>query len=228
MGQMPSDLPELSFNFWKFCLPPVIQSSKANFHLSTYQMESSEDIELINLAIQKLIEEKRIKDTSGYKFSEDDDDQLLSRLLSQLESLKGDITLKQSELEVTSRRVDKAEAKSENGSQVDSGCGEIGVEEIVKELKAIKKQNTITHCLLSLIIVVTVTWQLSEVSLFLKVKNGLTHPFRSFGRVLVGMLSSPVINTHEAEKHNLNHLVDPSLPFVNITDLPHLGSSSEH
>ncbi|XWS69276.1 hypothetical protein CRYUN_Cryun04dG0165100 [Craigia yunnanensis] len=200
-------------------------------------MESSQDIELINLAIQKLIEEKRIKDTSEDKLSEDDDEQLLSRLLSQLESLKGGegSTLLE---EVTSRRVDKAEAKSENGSRVGSGCGENDVEEIVKELKAVKRQNTITHCLLSVMIVVTVIWQLSEVSLFLKVKNGLSNPFRSFRSMLVGMLPSPGINIHDADKHSSstkhhhNHLADLSLPSVNIPDLPHLefphmGSSSE-
>ncbi|XWS22783.1 hypothetical protein CRYUN_Cryun29cG0065900 [Craigia yunnanensis] len=204
-------------------------------------MESSEDIKLINLAIQKLIEEKRIKDTSGDKLSEDDDEQLLSRLLSQLESLKGDSTLKQSEgstllEEVTSPRVDIAEAKSENSSQVENGCGEIGVEEIVKELKTVKRQNTITHCLLSVMIVVTVIWQLSEVSLFLKVKKGLSHPFRSFGSMLVGLLPSPGINMHDADKHSLstkhhhNHLTDPSLPSVPDpphVEFPHLGSSGE-
>ncbi|XVE92103.1 hypothetical protein REPUB_Repub01dG0068400 [Reevesia pubescens] len=201
-------------------------------------MESSEDFELINLAIQKLIEEKRIKDTSVNKLSEDDDDeQLLSRLLSQLESLKGDTPLKQSEVEeATSLRVDKAEAKSENGSQVGSGCREIGVEEIVKELKAVKKQNTITHCLVSVMIVITVIWQLSEVSLFLKVKNGFNHPFRSFGSMLVGMLPSPGINNmHDADKRSssTNHLRqiihDPSVKIPDLPDVefPHLGSSSE-
>lgn len=51
-------------------------------------MESSQDIELINQAIQKLIQEKRIKDTSVDKLSEDDDEQLLSRLLSQVGKLQ--------------------------------------------------------------------------------------------------------------------------------------------
>ena len=47
-------------------------------------MESSQDIELINLAIQKLREEKRNKDTSEDKLYEDDDEKLLTRLLSQV------------------------------------------------------------------------------------------------------------------------------------------------
>lgn len=50
-------------------------------------MESIQDIKTINQAIQKLIEEKRIKDASSdVKLSQhdDDDEQLLSRLLSQV------------------------------------------------------------------------------------------------------------------------------------------------
>ncbi|KAG8497309.1 hypothetical protein CXB51_008507 [Gossypium anomalum] len=72
---------------------------------------------------------------------------------------------------------DKANTKSENGS----GSGGILVEELVKELKAIKKQNTITHCLLSAMIVVTLFWQVFEASLLLQLKNGFTHPFKSVG-----------------------------------------------
>ncbi|XVE74761.1 hypothetical protein DITRI_Ditri12bG0043900 [Diplodiscus trichospermus] len=200
-------------------------------------MGSGQDIELINLAIQKLIEEKRIKDTSDDKLFEDDDERLLSRLLSQLEALKGGDGSNLLE-EVTSRTVDKAETKSENGSGATSGCGEIGVEEIVKELKAVKRQNTITHCLLSVMIVVITIWQLSEMSLFLKVKNGLSHPFRTFGSMLVGMLPSPGNNILDADKNssstknNNNHLADSSLPSVKMPELPHvefphMGSSSE-
>ncbi|XP_007043964.2 PREDICTED: uncharacterized protein LOC18608970 [Theobroma cacao] len=203
-------------------------------------MGSTQGIELINLAIQKLIQEKRIRHTSASAdqlSEEDEDDQLLTRLLSQLESLRGDSTLncKQSEgsillEEVTSPMVDEAEAKRENGSRVECGCGEIGAEEIVKELRAIQRQNTVTHCLLSVMIVVTLVWQLSEVSLFLKVKNGFSHPFRSFGSMLLRMLPNPTpgINMQDADnnssstKTHHNHPLDPSLPSVRMPELPHL------
>ncbi|XWS34541.1 hypothetical protein CRYUN_Cryun21dG0047500 [Craigia yunnanensis] len=74
-------------------------------------------------------------------------------------------------------------------------------------------------------IVVNVIWQLSEMSLFLKVKNCLSHPFRSFGSMLVRMLPSPGINILDADKHlpaknHHNHLIEPSLPSVKIPDLP--------
>ncbi|KAG8498323.1 hypothetical protein CXB51_007182 [Gossypium anomalum] len=55
---------------------------------------------------------------------------------------------------------DEAEAKSENGSR----CGGIGVEELVKELKAIKT------------------------SLLFQIKNGFTNAFKSVGSRLVTLL----------------------------------------
>ncbi|XP_021300858.1 uncharacterized protein LOC110429219, partial [Herrania umbratica] len=155
----------------------------------------------------------------------------------QLESLKGDSTpnCKQCDAsilpeEVTTPRVGKAEAKGENGSRVECGCRDIGAEEIVKELRAVKRQNTITHSLLSVMIVVTLVWQLSEVSLFLKVKNGFSHPFRSLGSMLLGMLPNPTpgINMQDADKNSSStkthhsHPVDPSLPSVRVPELPHL------
>lgn len=54
-----------------------------------------------------------------------------------------------------------------------------GIEEMVKQLKKVQKQNTITHCLLSVMILLTVAWQVSEVSLILRVKNKLKNPFKS-------------------------------------------------
>ncbi|OMO60507.1 hypothetical protein CCACVL1_24081 [Corchorus capsularis] len=197
-------------------------------------MESVQDIERINLAIQKLLEEKRIHDTtSGNKLSEDDDDQLLSRLLSQLETLKGDSELKQAsnlleEVSSPTPRVDKRNAESENGNKVES------MEEIMKEIKAVKKQNTITHCLLSVMIVVTLTWQLSEGFLFLKVKNGFANPFRTIGNFVSGMLRFNIQqdadnNFTSTPNHNSNHFLDPAvkLPEIPRLELPLLGSNGD-
>lgn len=52
-------------------------------------------------------------------------------------------------------------------------------DEIIKELKIVKRQNLITHCLVTAMILITLTWQLSEVSLILKIKQGLTNPFKT-------------------------------------------------
>ncbi|EPS62814.1 hypothetical protein M569_11977 [Genlisea aurea] len=58
------------------------------------------------------------------------------------------------------------------------------MEEIKKELRRIRKQNLITHFLLASMIAVTLTWQASEVSIALKIKQTLTHPFRSIAGTL--------------------------------------------
>lgn len=146
----------------------------------------------------------------------DDDHLLLSRLLSQLESLKGDGAIKEAEAsteieEVSSAAVGNVERKND------------GTEEIVKELKKLKKQNFVTHCLLSVMIVLTVAWQLSEVSLILKVRDGLKHPFRSFGGLLGAMLKGPDTNGQDAEKQSSKQLIEgPTLPSINIPELPHV------
>ncbi|TYI40412.1 hypothetical protein ES332_A02G160200v1 [Gossypium tomentosum] len=109
--------------------------------------------------------------------------------------------------------------KRENGS----GSGGIVVEELVKELKAIKKQNTITHCLLSAMIVVTLFWQVFEASLLLQLTNGFTHPFKSVGSWLVTLLKGPA-----KSKQHYSYLVDasgspPSLQVVKITGIADNG-----
>ncbi|XP_019180491.1 PREDICTED: uncharacterized protein LOC109175639 [Ipomoea nil] len=63
---------------------------------------------------------------------------------------------------------------------------------VIKELKKIQRQNFLTHCLVSAMIVLTVTWQLSEMSLILKLKDGLNHPFRSLRGFVAGIFKGPV------------------------------------
>lgn len=82
-----------------------------------------------------------------------------------------------------------------NKTEVDS-CG-VDNEEIARELKKVKRQNFVTHCLLGTMIVLTVAWQISEVSLLLWLKNGVSHPVRSLGSLVKGML---IPNSRDREK----------------------------
>lgn len=61
-------------------------------------------------------------------------------------------------------------------------------EEILKELKKVRRQNSITHYLLTAMIVITLGWQLSEVSLILNIKHRVTNPFKSATEMLKGFL----------------------------------------
>ncbi|XP_019438302.1 PREDICTED: uncharacterized protein LOC109344127 isoform X3 [Lupinus angustifolius] len=97
------------------------------------------------------------------------------------------------------------------------------IDEVMKELKKIKRQNFVTQCLLSVMIVITIGWQLSEATILLKVKDGMNHPFRSFKTMLKGMIKVPEINGHEGD--NKEHQSEsPSLiPKMPQLDVPNLS-----
>ncbi|XP_027337658.1 uncharacterized protein LOC113851391 isoform X2 [Abrus precatorius] len=175
-------------------------------------MEQDRRLELIDHAIQKLILDNR-DEVQGSQHNHNHHDaeyQLaLAHLLSvsQLEMLKGDETVKkQSEACV----VQKTESENEDGGGSEN-------EEIMKELKKVKRQNFVTHCLLSVMIVLTVVWQVSEVSLILKMKDGLSHPFRSFGNMLKGIVKVPDVNGQEDDnKQHPPPQESPSLPSLGL------------
>lgn len=162
-----------------------------------------------------------------------------------MESLKGDGLIEEPEgsteiEEVSSGEVDNVETKMENAGEVDGGSNVgIGTEEIVKELKKVKKQNFVTHCLLSAMIMLILAWQVSEVSLIWKLKDGLSHPFRSFGGVFSRIVKpGPDTNGQDAEKQfsaakqrlteaaaALPSVIIPEIP---LWDLPDLVLDGEH
>lgn len=88
--------------------------------------------------------------------------------------------------------------------------------EIVKELKEMKRQNFITHCHVSAMIILTVAWQISEVSFILKLRDGLSNPFKSLGRILKRKTTSAIQQQIEATE--LPHLNMPALPHVNLPE----------
>ncbi|XP_004502281.1 uncharacterized protein [Cicer arietinum] len=189
-------------------------------------MEQHRKLELIDLAIQKLIHNNSDNNNDNsnnhnLKDHEAEYQHALSHLLSvsQLEMSKRDETVNQSEASSPSEPVASAIEKTESET-VDGGGGCRGSEnddEIIKELKKVKKQNFVTHCLLSVMIVLTVAWQLSEVSLVLKVKDGINHPFRSFGNMLKEIVKVSDINGQDADDKENNE--SPSLPSLKIPDM---------
>lgn len=79
------------------------------------------------------------------------------------------------------------EEEPEFSKPVSQNCEkrEVGMdEEIARELSKVKKQNLITHCLLSVMLVITAVWQFNEVSLLLAVRDKLSHPLRTVGDVV--------------------------------------------
>lgn len=127
--------------------------------------------------------------------------------------------------EANSSATGEVETRDENAGHLGGDGAVISREEIVNELRNVKRQNFITHCLLSVMIVLTAAWQLSEVKLILKVKDGLNHPFRSVGSVLTGMFKRPgniaqdAEENHQTEAHQRTPLNIPELPHVILPEL---------
>ncbi|CAL5398377.1 unnamed protein product [Camellia sinensis] len=153
---------------------------------------------------------------------------LASAGVSYLETLKGDDgKLQQPEPPADPKEVPSpavADSNSETAKEAEGGSADNGVrKEIVKELRNVKRQNFITHCLLSAMIVLTITWQISEVSLVLSLKDGLSHPFKTFGGMLAGMLKGPVLDAQNGEKKsstNQPQIEVPAIPPLKIPELP--------
>lgn len=110
-------------------------------------------------------------------------------------------------------------------------CG-IDGHELKKQLTKLRRQNFITHCLLSLGILITVGWQISIVSLLYRVKDGVSHPFKSLGGIIGGLLFKGPANNikiKDGERHSpiiLEHpIIQPStLPGLKI---PHMELPAE-
>ncbi|GJT86492.1 hypothetical protein Tco_1068209 [Tanacetum coccineum] len=74
---------------------------------------------------------------------------------------------------------------------------------IVKELKKLNRRSFITNCLLSAIMVLTVTWQISQVSIILKVKDGVTRPFCSAGSLFTNIIKHHTPNGNNEDTDSL-------------------------
>ncbi|OIT30111.1 PREDICTED: uncharacterized protein LOC109210438 [Nicotiana attenuata] len=200
-------------------------------------MERVEKVELIQRAIEQLIEQEEQVQSKRRQLLEEsfvavdntinrDDEgekeaehrhQLLSQLLTQLESLKEDTPLDQMSQSTNIEEIPSDDEDREKEKNV------------VKELRKIQKQNFVTHCLLSAMIVLTITWQLSEVSLILKMKDGLNNPLRSIGSMITSWIKRPPpsLNVQQGDLNDsakqLKHKVEAmSLPKLKVPELPHV------
>lgn len=139
----------------------------------------------------------------------------------------------------SSQEVDKTKEEEKPKEQLDS-LREEGVEksspkvdkteEIIKEVRNVKRQNLITHCLVSTMILLTVAWQISEVSLLLKVKSGLKNPFNFLGGIVKGLILKGARSEDDGE--HLSAKQEPvskppliKLPDLHLLDLPIFDSS---
>ncbi|XP_075509771.1 uncharacterized protein LOC142546131 [Primulina tabacum] len=141
-------------------------------------------------------------------------------------------TLQEEDVEKLFPEVDKTEEKP--GKQLDS-LQEKDVEklypevdrtaEIIKEVRNVKRQNLITHCLVSTMILLTAAWQISEVSLLLKVKNGLRNPFNFFGGIIKDLILKGARREVDGEQSSGQQKPAIKAPLIELPDLPLLDLS---
>lgn len=153
----------------------------------------------------------------------------ICNFLLQLESLKEDSSITQtkppSEREELVKVEENEKTPEENEKTGNDSISKANADEIAKELGKLKRQNTTTHWLLSIMILLTVTWQLSEVSILLKVRNKVNHPFKSIASLLSGILKGPVTNNGQDEQNkqsssNPIHVEAPSIPSLKLPEAP--------
>ncbi|CAL9136778.1 unnamed protein product [Musa textilis] len=125
--------------------------------------------------VHQLLEERRRR-----RKEEEEEDLLLSKLLFQLEPLEKDgVATEEPEESAIKEEPEFSEPVSQNCEKREGG-----MDEIARELRKVKKQNLVTHCLLSVMLVITAVWQFNEVSLLLAVRDKLSHPLRTVGDVV--------------------------------------------
>lgn len=119
----------------------------------------------------------------------------------------------------------------EGGGELEASDGgggeEIDKQEIVKELNKLKRQNTVTHWLLSTMLVLIIAWQASEVTLIWKVKHGLSNPFSYFGSLISGIFSGRSEQSRQDEKHQNDAYPSLKLPDLPSVELPDIGLTAE-
>ncbi|XP_057811186.1 uncharacterized protein LOC131025430 [Salvia miltiorrhiza] len=127
---------------------------------------------------------------------------------------------------IGSKPLSEVESSSEEEDRHarDDDDEETSNKEIIKELKNIQRQNTITHYLLTVSILVTVAWQLSEFSLILRIKQGFNNPLKSIGGAIKALLNT---STQDNEQKQTQVMPPTYLPGLKIPDFPGFDTSNE-
>ncbi|XP_020586100.1 uncharacterized protein LOC110028542 isoform X2 [Phalaenopsis equestris] len=171
--------------------------------------ETKKKVDHLHAAVHQLLEHRRLNSNRNREES-----RLLSRLLCQLESLEEDTQ-------------PTCLTKCPCGAKCCGANQEAGNEEIARELKSIKKQNLISHCLLAVMIVVMAAWQISEVSLLLSVKEKLSNPLKIVGNLLRNSIKWREKKT-EIEGTALPIIELPQIPDIDLAFLPFSNSNNSN
>ncbi|KAI0524888.1 hypothetical protein KFK09_004278 [Dendrobium nobile] len=185
--------------------PRYIKRRNLQSLASFLPMESEEDkktkVDLLHAAVHQLLEHRRINSNRDREES-----LLLSRLLCQLESLD-------EEAHTTCL------TKCPYGPKCCGANQEASIEKIARELRSIKIQNRISHCLLAVMIIITAAWQMSEVSLLLSVRDKLCNPLKIVGNLLRNSIKWREKKS-EIEETTWPLIAVPQVPDIDLAFLP--------
>lgn len=98
---------------------------------------------------------------------------------------------------------------------------EAALNEMAKDLRRVKRQNFITHCLLSVIVVGIAVWQFNEVSFLLAVKEKFSNPLRAVGDAIKGSIK------WRKKKKKQKLQIEGGVPELARGDLPKLVLNDE-
>ncbi|XP_042466599.1 uncharacterized protein LOC122049253 [Zingiber officinale] len=93
---------------------------------------------------------------------------------------------------------------------------------IAEEIRGVRKQNLVTHRLLSALIVVTLVWQLNEVSLLLMAREKLRNPLKAIGDAVKGLVRGCGRRRLQKQQIETNGLPPIPVPDQTRVDLPPL------
>ncbi|OAY68322.1 uncharacterized protein LOC109726141 [Ananas comosus] len=184
--------------------------------------------ELIQEAFQQLMEGKKQKQKQkGFEAEEEEEDLLISRLLIKLDSVERDGDSIRSFENSHEQEVPEPESKPESASVRNvrnvrkSRTEEAALNEMAKDLRRVKRQNFITHCLLSVIVVGIAVWQFNEVSFLLAVKEKFSNPLRAVGDAIKGSIK------WRKKKKKQKLQIEGGVPELARGDLPKLVLNDE-
>ncbi|CAN6278641.1 unnamed protein product [Urochloa humidicola] len=190
--------------------------------------------QLVRETIHGLLEEKRKDGRHGEEEKEDlparqrqeEEECLLSSLLTKLDALEGD-----PDSGISEEQPHTSHQNDQPAGRVGESSGKEEEEEaelagIARDLGKIKRQNVVTHLLLGAVIVLTAVWQVNEVSFLLWVQRKMSNPFKSLGDMLKASLK---LKGRKPVAIESSPLPPVGVPEVGRADLPSLiiGSSED-
>lgn len=184
------------------------------------------DLELIELALHRLLRNDKSHDPHGEdaesKLIRDEKDRdLLLRLLDQLNSLKAERGQKDCE---NSLPTDDRNSNTElNGSDEIDRQGKN--EEVMKEIRKVKKQNKFTHLILGIILASNMVWRISELAVALLIRRQISNPLKLIGGMITGNFGGSITQNHGSDNYRaslLPRVEAPAIPHFEAFQLPHI------